>query len=355
MLPLESRSQAIAREARTVRTAAGLLDGSSLGKIEVRGPDALAFLDRFYINNLTTLQPGRVRYGIMLRESGTILDDGTVVMLAPDQFLVTTTSGNAGRIANWLQEWRQCEWPQLRVACTPVTDQWAVLSLTGPCAREILASVPTDIDLSPEAFPHLGVREGRVLGIPARLYRVSFTGELGYEINVPARSAPAVWEALGNAGQSRGIQPLGIDALMLLRMEKGFLHIGTDTDGTTVPDDVGWGNVAAAKAADFVGKRSLPLPEHVRPDRLQLVGLVGATDLAAGAHLRLASSHAATDGWITSAGRAVLSGDPIGLALLRGGRALTGASVTVHDEGRTSTARIVGLPHFDSRGSRMHA
>ncbi|MEJ1961287.1 MAG: 2Fe-2S iron-sulfur cluster-binding protein [Gammaproteobacteria bacterium] len=351
----ESRAQAIAREALAVRTCAGLLDGSSLGKIEVRGPDALEFLDRFYINNLMTLRPGRARYGIMLRESGIVLDDGTVVMLGPDRFLITTTSGNAGRIANWLQEWRQCEWPRLRVACTPVTDQWAVLSLTGPRAREILANVPTDIDLSGDAFPHLGVREGQVLGVPARIYRVSFTGELGYEINVPAKSASAVWEALWNAGQSRGLQPLGLDALMLLRMEKGFLHIGTDTDGTTVPADVGWGHVAAAKTADFIGKRSLHLPEHVRADRLQLVGLVGDTDLVAGGHLRLEDSRAATDGWVTSAGRAALTGEPLGLALLRGGRARTGASVTVHDAGKMSLARVVGLPHFDSNGSRMHA
>ena len=151
----ESRTDAIRREARAVRTSAGLLDGSTLGKIEIHGPDALTFLDRFYINNLLTLKPGKARYAIMLRESGIIFDDGTVVTLAPDRLLITTTSGNAGRVYAWLEEWHQCEWPDLRVAIIPVTDQWATLSLTGPKAREILGTLPSDIDVSSAAFPHL--------------------------------------------------------------------------------------------------------------------------------------------------------------------------------------------------------
>jgi sarcosine oxidase subunit alpha len=177
--------QSMRREAHAVRTAAGLLDGSSLGKIEIQGPDALAFLDRFYINDLTTLKPYRARYGLMLRESGVIFDDGTVVMRAPDRFLITTTSGNAARVAVWLEEWRQCEWAHSRVAIMPVTEQWATLSLAGPRARAILAKLATDIDLSAAAFPHLAMREGSLLGIAARIYRVSFTGELTYETMDP--------------------------------------------------------------------------------------------------------------------------------------------------------------------------
>lgn len=353
----ENRHDAIAREARNVRDAAGLFDGSPLGKIELHGPDAREFLDRFYINNLATLKPGRARYGLMLRESGVIFDDGTVVMLAPDRFLITTTSGNSGRVAAWLEEWHQCEWPHLKVAIVQVTDQWATLSLAGPKARDILSRLATDIDLSNAAFPHLDMREGQLLGHPARVYRVSFTGELTYEINVPASAGPGLWEALMQAGRPLGLQPLGIEALLLLRLEKGFLHVGTDTDGSSVPDDVGWGKVAANKSRDYVGKRSLTLSDNLRPDRLQLVGLISVdgTPLPIGGHLRLPEPASATDGWVTSAGRAVLSGEAIGMALLRGGRAKVGAEVTVHDAGRVTRARVVNPPFHDPAGDRMNA
>ena len=353
----ESRAQASLREARAVRTAAGLLDGSPLGKVEVQGADALDFLDRFYINNLKTLQPGRARYGLMLRESGAIFDDGTVVMLSADHLLITTTSANAGRVSAWLEEWHQCEWPTLRVAITAVTEQWATLSLAGPRARAIVTQLATDIDFSAPAFPHLAMRAGMLLGIPVRVYRVSFTGELTYEINVPANAGPTLWQALLEAGASQGATPLGLDALLQLRLEKGFLHVGTDTDGTTVPDDVGWGKVAANKTQDYIGKRSLSLPENCRAERLQFVGLRGAgsTGLVVGSHLRLARSSHATDGWISSAGMMAVTGEPVALALLRGGRSQTGSDVTVHDEGAVTRARVVRLPFFDPCGDRMNA
>jgi sarcosine oxidase subunit alpha len=363
--PGETREQACFREARAVRTAAGLLDGSSLGKIEVQGPDALEFLDRFYLNNLKTLKPGRVRYGLMLRETGTIFDDGTIVILGPDQLLITTTSGNAGRVFEWLEEWRQCEWPQLRVAITPVTEQWATASLAGPKARAILSGLHTDIDLSAEAFPHLAMRQGVLVGLPARIYRVSFTGELTYEINVPADSGPRLWELLLEAGSAHGLEPIGLDALMLLRLEKGFLHIGTDTDGTTVPDDVGWGKVANSKTRDYIGKRSLALPEHLKSDRLQLVGLKraagsfgehAAKPFIVGSHLRLQRLSSGTDGWITSAGATMSTGEPIALAMLRGGRERLGAEVTVYDAGTpVASAQVVQPLFFDPSGERMNA
>jgi sarcosine oxidase subunit alpha len=355
----ESRQSAAWREARAVRMAAGLFDGSPLGKIEIRGPDALTFLDRFYINDLTTLTPHRARYGLMLRESGVVWDDGTVVMRAPDRLWVTTTSGNAGRVAQWLEEWRQCEWPRLRVAVVPVTEQWATITLAGPNARAILAKLPADIDLSAQAFPHMAMREGQLMGVPVRVCRVSYTGELSYEIHVASGKAPVLWEALMEHGADEGLQPLGIDALLLLRLEKGFVHIGTDTDGTTVPDDIGWGDVARRKQADFVGKRSLSLPEHLRTDRLQLVGLTtgpGAAVLPVGSHLRLQDSAQASDGWITSAGATVLKNERIALALLRGGRARVGAEVDVYDDGAIVTrARVVRPPFYDSSGERMNA
>jgi sarcosine oxidase subunit alpha len=301
----------------------------------------------------------------MLRESGIIFDDGTVVALAPDHFVLTTTSGNAGRVYQWLEEWHQCEWPDLRVAITPVTEQWATVSLAGPAARTILRKLDTSIDLSGGAFPHLAMREGSLLGVPARIYRVSFTGERTYEINVPADSGSRIWEALIEAGISEGLQPFGMDALMTLRLEKGFLHVGSDTDGTTVPDDVGWGRIASSKARDYIGKRSLTLAEHVKPDRLQLVGLKlaagsrGATapkSFIIGSHLRLEKSPNATDGWITSAGIAVLTGEPIALAQLRAGRGHLGGEVTVYNAGApVARARVVQPPFFDPSGEHMNA
>jgi sarcosine oxidase subunit alpha len=353
----KTREASVQREALQVRRSAGLLDGSSLGKIEVHGPDAGVFLDRFYINDLTTLKPYRARYGLMLKETGIIFDDGTVVMLAPDRYLITTTSSNAGRVAQWLEEWRQCEWPALRVAIVPVTDAWATLSLAGPKARQILEKIPSNIDLSPSSFPHLSMREGKLLGMPARVYRVSFTGELTFEINIPADRAGELWDSIMAAGNGT-VKPLGLDALTLLRLEKGFLHLGSDTDGTTVPDDVGWGNVAAKKRGDFIGKRSLQLPEHRRPDRLQLVGLKGETQapLVIGSHLRVTESVHPTDGWVTSAGLTVDERQPIALALVRGGRGRLGQSVELYDAGKqVARAKIVSPPFYDPAGDRMNA
>jgi sarcosine oxidase subunit alpha len=351
----ESRTAAVSREARSVRTACGLLDYSPLGKIEVHGPDALDFLNRFYINDLATLKPGRVRYCLMLRESGVIFDDGTVVMLSPNRFLLTTTSGNAQRVAAWLEEWQQCEWPQLRVSIVPVTESWACFSLAGPNCRDVLASLEPTMDLATASFPHLGMREGRLLGRNVRLYRVSFTGELAYEINVRANVASELWHALMERGQAHGLQPFGLDALLSMRLEKGFLHVGTDTDGTTVPEDVGWGKVAADKRCDYVGKRSLWLPEHRRADRLQLVGLKSTEDFVIGSHLRLGNSSEVTDGWVTSAGRTVIGGEPIALAMLRAGRRHIGASVDVYDNGAVTHATVVTPAFYDPSGVRMNA
>jgi sarcosine oxidase subunit alpha len=354
----ETREQAMHREVKRVRNGVGLYDASPLGKIELIGPDALEFADRFYINNIMTLKVGRARYGIMLRETGIIFDDGTVVVLDKDRVLLTTTSSGAGRVAQWLEEWRQCEWPELRVVVLPVTDQWATVALTGQHARAILERLKPECDLSNAAFPHLSFRAANLLGSEARIYRVSFSGELTYEINVPANEGLKLWAALLEEGRSYGIGPFGVDALLHMRMEKGFLHVGADTDGTTVPDDVGFGKPAAAKQSHYIGKRSLSLPEHVRPDRLQLVGLsgVGTAALLVGSHLRLPGNEEPTDGWITSAGSLSADGAPIAMAMLRAGRNQMNKFVTVHDAGRNVTnARVVAPVFYDPSGARMNA
>jgi len=352
----ESVRQAVLREAAAVRAGVGIFDASPLGKIEVSGRDALKFLDRFYVNNLTTLEQGRVRYGLMLNENGVVIDDGTVARLDDGRFLVTTTSGGAARIAAWLEEWRQCEWPELEVFITPVTTQWATVAVAGPRARELLGRFATDIALDAAAFPHLSVRECSFAGAPARLYRVSFSGELGYEINVPARHGAALWQALLQEGASLGVVPYGIETVLLLRLEKGFLHVGVDTDGTTCPADVGWGEVAARKKADFIGKRSLVRSDNLRADRLQLVGLSAADPamLVPGAHLRLAGTREGSDGWVTSAAVSPALGKPIALAMLRGGRSRLGESVTVHDLDRHCPAEVVATPFYDPEGKRLH-
>jgi sarcosine oxidase, subunit alpha len=355
--PGEEQEAAIQREARLVRTSAGLFDASSLGKIEIHGPDALEFVDRFYINRLDTIKAGRARYGIMLRETGTILDDGLVMVLASDHVLVTTTSGNSSRVASWFEEWHQCEWPSLRVAITQVTDNWATLGLSGPASRQILAALEPSCDLSNEGFPHLGIRTATLLGVSVRICRVSFSGELTYEINVPARAAVKAWEALLAAGSAVGLAPFGVESLLRLRLEKGYLHVGTDTDGTTIPDDIGWGAAVLSKERDFIGKRSLLLPEHLRQDRLQLVGLQGADNclMPVGGHVRVSGSSRSTDGWITSVGRLTSDGSPIGLALIRGGRARMKEMVDIYDVGhQKSRAKIVAPPFYDPAGARLH-
>jgi sarcosine oxidase subunit alpha len=353
----ESLPEAVRREAIAVRTSAGIFDASPLGKIEVTGPDAARFLDWFYINNVRTLKPGRLRYGLMLNEAGVVIDDGTIARLGPGRFVVTTTSGGATRIAAWLEEWRQCEWPQMKVFVVPVTTQWAAIALSGPCARDVLSCFETDIAIDAESLPHMSVREGRFAGVETRLYRVSFSGELGYEIHVPARYGNALWEALMSAGAGTGIAPYGIETLLLLRLEKGFLHVGVDTDSTSTPADVGWGDVAARKAADFIGKRSLGRTDNRRADRLQLIGLTAAGPdlLQPGAHLRFAGTTEGSDGWVTSAAMSPNLDRPIALALLRGGRARLGETVTVHDLDRQGPATVVPTSFYDPEGERLHA
>jgi len=354
----ESREQTINREVRLIRDGVGLFDGSPLGKIELIGPDALEFADRFYINDLKTLKSERARYGIMLRETGVIFDDGTIVALGEDRVLLTTTSSGAGRVAQWFEEWRQCEWPKLRVVVQPVTDQWCTVALAGKHARTILERLKPECAVSNAEFPHLGFRATKLFGSEARIYRVSFSGELTFEINVPAHKGPELWAALLQEGRSHGIEAFGIYALLHARMEKGFLHIGTDTDATTVPADVGFGKLAASKQRHYIGKRSLDLPENMRPDRLHLIGLagVGATAMPVGSHLNLPGSGEPTDGWITSSGALSLDDTPVAMAMLRAGRNKIGQTVTVHDGGRVLTnARVVAPIFYDLTGARMNA
>jgi len=356
--PGESEEAAIQREAAVVRASAGLFDASPLGKIEVKGPDAAAFLDRVYVGTVSTLKPGRCRYGLMLNEHGIIFDDGVVARLADDHFLVGTTSGHVAAVRAHLEEWLQCEWPDLAVATEDVTQCWSVMNVAGPKARAILSRLETSIDLSAAAFPHLACRDGVLDGVPCRIQRVSFSGELSYEIAVPSRYGADLHARLMAAGADDAITPFGVEALMVLRTEKGFLHLGSDTDGMTHPQDVGFGGPVTSKASDFIGRRSCLRPDALRGDRRQFVGLESLSGalLPAGAHI-LAPGEAppaATQGWVTSSVSSPTLGRPHALAMIAAGRSRIGEEVLVWDVDGSHPARIVAACAVDPDGVRMN-
>lgn len=357
----ESDSDTVRREMLAVRERVGLFEASPLGKILVSGCDAGALIERLYANSMRSLQPGRVRYGLMLNEKGIVMDDGVCARLDADTYWVGTTSGGADRITRWFEEWLQCEWTTLDAVVTPVTTQWATIALAGPNARAVLARLDGNIDFSAEAFPHMHIRDGKLLGMTARVARVSFTGELTYEINVPASGATGLWDALTQAGAQDGISPFGVDALDALRVEKGYLHVGSDTDGTTIPADVGFGAAVTKKEGDFVGRRSLRLQDNERSDRFQFVGvrLDDATiPLVVGSHVlneRPTRAGGRTRGYVTSACWSPTLNRYVGLGLVERGRARLGEPVLVFDAGRTFSGTIVSPQHLDPAGVRLHA
>jgi sarcosine oxidase subunit alpha len=357
--PGETPQASIARETRAVRTGVGIFDNSPIGKIEVRGPHAAEFLNRIYLNNVHNLAVGRARYGLMLNENGVIIDDGVFSRLADDHFLVNTTSGGVARIMALFEEWLQCEWTGLRVLVDDVTPQWANFTFAGPRARDLLQKLGTGIDLSPAALPHMSVRSGQLAGETVRLVRVSFSGEASYEVNLPANRGGSFLARALHQGAEFAATPYGIEALMTLRLEKGYLHVGSDTDGVTTPDDVGWGPAARNKQADFIGKRSLYRPANLDPNRKQLVGLLALDKeqrIQAGGHLLLGASRhapAATDGWITSAAWSPNLGRYIALAMLRAGRNQQGAVLSVIDDHRTYPVKVVATPFWDRENERL--
>ena len=353
------RNEAISREVLQVRNSAGIFDGSPLGKIEVRGPDAADFLSMMYVNTVHTLKPGKVRYGLMLNENGVVIDDGVFIRLSDDHFLVNTTSGAADRVAAWMEEWRQCEYPHLKVIVNAVTSQWGVVTLAGPDSRDILQQLPGIADLSTEAFPHMSFVQGHLEdGTPYRLQRVSFSGELSYELSVPAGQTRRFFETLSHFGQERGIAPVGVEAILILRAEKGFLHVGVDTDGMTNALDIGFGRIVANKKTDFVGARSLQRMSDQREDRRQLVGFEvenGGT-FEAGAHFVVGTGQGQrSEGFVTTACQSPTLGKLIGLGLLERGRQRLGEEVDVFDEGRITKAKIVDLCFYDPDGEKMRA
>ncbi|HUA53172.1 MAG TPA: sarcosine oxidase subunit alpha family protein [Candidatus Sulfotelmatobacter sp.] len=346
----ETMQDAVDRECRAARSAVAMIDASTLGKIDIQGPDAATFLDRIYTNSFSTLGTGRCRYGLMLNENGMVFDDGVTTRLAGDHFHMTTTTGGAATVLDWLEEWLQTEWTDLAVHCTEVTEQWAVVGLSGRASRALLAPL-TDIDLDPARFPFMALREGTVAGIPARVFRIGFSGALSYEVNVPARYGLALWEALHAAGQAHGIVPYGTEAMHVLRAEMGFIIVGQETDGTVTPDDLGLHRMVS-KTKDFLGRRSLTRSDTARADRKQLVGLLTEDPrvvLPEGAGVTAAPVRrppAPMLGHVTSSYHSANLGRSIALALVQGGRARIGDRLYVPAMDGTGHRVAVVQPTF---------
>ena len=324
------------------------------------GTYAAEFLNRMYVNSWSRLQPGRCRYGVMLREDGFVFDDGVVGRLAADRFHVTTTTGNAAGVLAMMEDYRQTEWTDLAVWLTSVTEQWAVIAVQGPRAREVIAPLVEGVDVSAASFPHMSVAEARVCGVPARLFRVSFTGELGFEINVPADYGMAVWEAVHEAGKPHGITPYGTESMHVLRAEKGYIIVGQEADGTAGPEDVGLGWAIGKAKQDFVGKRSLTLAAMARPDRPQLVGLLTedpAVVLEEGAGIVAATGGAPAGGMlghVTSAYESATLGRSIALAMVKGGRARMGERLSIPMPHRKIAVTVTLPVFYDPDGARLH-
>ncbi|HET8609197.1 MAG TPA: glycine cleavage T C-terminal barrel domain-containing protein, partial [Burkholderiales bacterium] len=357
--PGETMHDAVDRECLAVRNAVGVMDASTLGKIDIQGPDAAAFLDRIYTNAWSRLGVGRCRYGMMLDENGMVMDDGVTTRLAENHFLMTTTTGGAARVMAWLERWLQTEWPYLKVYLTSVTEHWATIAVAGPGSRNVLRQVCGDIDFSRDAFPFMSFREGTVAGVPARVMRISFSGELAYEINVNANFGRHVWDAVMAAGAAYGITPYGTETMHVLRAEKGFVIVGQDTDGSVTPIDLGMEWIVA-KNKDCIGKRSLARSDTARQDRKQLVGLL-TTDpqqvLPEGGQViagDVQKPPVPMLGHVTSSYHSARLGRSIALALIKSGRSCIGETVYVSLEHRNVAATVASSVFFDPDGTRQH-
>ncbi len=353
----ENMHKAVNREVMATRDSIGVLDASTLGKIDIQGPDALKLLNLVYTNAWDNLQVGQCRYGLMLNENGMVFDDGVTTRLGENHYHMTTTTGGAGRVMNWLEEWLQTEYPAWKVYCTSVTEQWAVASIAGPNARHLLQDI-ADSNVDSEAFPHMTMKKMNILGIPARVFRISFTGELSYEINVPARYGRALWQGLMSHGQKYNITPYGTEAMHVLRAEKGYIIVGQDTDGMVTPDDLGFGGMVSKKKPDFLGKRSLYRPDTARPDRRQLVGLLPLNPkkiMREGAQVvKKLNRKPPMDmvGYVTSSYYSSNLGRSIAMGLIKDGRKLMGQKLWVPVMGKRPIAVRVTEPIFLDKENR---
>jgi sarcosine oxidase subunit alpha len=348
----------IQAEAKAARTSVALFDSSPLGKIEVIGPDAASFLDFIYYNTMSTLAPGRCRYGFILSEGGNIYDDGVLVRLDENRFIVSCSSSHVAGVHALLEEWRQDRFDRQRVFIHNVTAEMATLTVSGPLSRELLETIDLGIALDDATLPHMTTVSGAFEGVAVRISRVSFTGDRSYEISVPAESSEALWARLKQNGQAFDAVLLGLEALMILRSEKGYIVIGKDTDGTSRPMDFGATAPLERKQVEFIGRRSLLTEDAVRPDRRQFVGLEAVDDqevLQTGAHgIERVDGGVRTIGYVTSSYFSPWLQKPIALGLIERGLSRTGDVIELQHLGKVKRARIVSSCAFDGEGSRLH-
>ncbi|MFQ6548732.1 sarcosine oxidase subunit alpha family protein [Aestuariibius sp. 2305UL40-4] len=356
----ETAEAAVKREVKATRESLGLLDASTLGKIVVKGPDAGRFLDMIYTNMMSSLKVGRCRYGLMCSENGFLMDDGVVARLDDDAFLCHTTTGGADRIHAHMEEWLQTEWWDWKVWVLNVTEQWGQIAVVGPKARDVLQGL-TEMDLSAEALPFMAWAEGEIAGVPARVFRISFSGELSYEVAVPAGQALALWEALMAAGAEHGVTPYGTEALHVMRAEKGFIMIGDETDGTVIPQDLGLDWAISKKKDDFIGKRGQARSHLATGERWRLVGLetLDGSVLPDGAYAvgtgETGNGQRQTVGRVTSTYLSPTLEKGIAMGLVERGPERMGEVLDFPKvDGSVVQARIVDPVFYDPEGARQN-
>ncbi|MFT4634633.1 MAG: sarcosine oxidase subunit alpha [Arenicella sp.] len=356
----ETLDQAVDRECLAVRNSVGIIDASTLGKIEISGKDSGDFLNMMYTNAWKKLGIDCARYGFMLGEDGMVMDDGVTIRLAENRYFMHTTTGGAASVMGWMELWLQTEWPELEVYLTSVTDHWATSAVVGPNSRKVVSAVVEGIDFDKEAFPFMASRQGTIAGLPVRVNRISFSGELCYEVNVNANHGRFIWEQLMAAGKPYDITPYGTETMHVLRAEKGYVIVGQDTDGSVTPIDLGMG-WAVSKAKDFLGKRSLNRVDTVRQDRKQLVGLLTEDPqevLQEGAQIVNQASDQIPlpmHGHVTSSYHSACAGRSIALALVKNGFKRQGETVYVTTvDGRFVAAKICSTVFIDPQGEKQN-
>lgn len=360
--PGEDMDAAVLRECAAARESVGFMDATTLGKIEIRGKDAGEFLNRVYTNAFKKLKPGMGRYGVMCTPDGMVFDDGVTLRLDEDRYLMTTTTGGAAKVLEWLEEWSQTEWPELDVVMTSVTEQWATIAVVGPRSRDVVAELAPDLDVSQDAFPFMAFRETVLAsGVPARICRISFSGELAFEINVAGWYGLRTWEDVAAAGEKFGITPYGTETMHVLRAEKAFPIVGQDTDGTVTPQDLGMEWVVS-KTKDFIGKRSYSRPSATSEDRKQLVAVLPADPqfrLPEGAQLITAGTPVTPEegpvpmvGHVTSSYRSAALERTFGLALVENGRNRIGETLQAPLDGQVVDVVIAEPVLYDPEGNR---
>lgn len=358
----ETMEEAVTRECNAVRASLGCVDMSTLGKIDVQGPDAMEFLSRLYCNAFAKLPVGRLRYALMLREDGYVFDDGTIARMGKDHFLVTATTANASAVWRYMRKCAQVDWPKLDVTLTSVSDQWASLAIVGPQARNLLSALRPDFDIARDAFPFAAVRQGHLGTLPVRVFSVSFSGELSFEVNVPAGYAKALMTRVMELGAAWNIAPYGLEALDVLRIEKGHVAVGTEIDGRRTAHDLGLGKMVSAQKT-FVGQAMLQRPNLQAEGREQLIGLIpedGHSAIPPAAHLCTAEMDAQglapTCGHLTAAIHSPALDHPIGIGLLANGRARMGETLWAHAPVAGTSVRVRVTPPcaYDPTGARLH-